>query len=464
MITEQQVLDALSNIIDPDFQRDIVSLGFVQDMVIDGGTVSFTIELTTPACPLSPVFQKQAIDLVGDLPGVEQVKVNMTAQKRGHRQMNAEQSGLKDVKYILAVSSCKGGVGKSTVSALLAKTLAARGAKVGLLDADIYGPSVPTLFNLHKQGVRATADEKYFMPNEADGLKVMSFGFLMGDGPAVIRGPMVSQYMQQLLHNVQWGELDYLIIDMPPGTGDIQLTISQSVQIDASVIVTTPHQLSLTDVRKGIMMFDKVNVPVLGVVENMAYFICDGCDKRHYIFGKSGGKELEERFGLETIAELPITGNLSGSLDDLTASGIANETTDIIIRTLGKKLMDKVDRPEIIHDAKTITLKWPDETVTVSNAALRRACNCALCVDEMTRKPLLDPATIPMDIHAIKAELIGNYAVMVDWSDGHNTGFFPYSVFRDIEKNARHNKSMNQATGAAGKSGGCGSGSCGCKS
>lgn len=453
MVTEEQVLAELSKIIDPDFQRDIVSLGFVQDMIIDGGTISFTIELTTPACPLSPVFQKQALDLVGDLPEVEKVLVNMTARKRGDRQMSAEQSGLKDVTYILAVSSCKGGVGKSTVAAMLAKTLGSRGAKVGLLDADIYGPSVPTLFNQHGQGVRSSEDQKFFIPNEADGIKLMSFGFLMGDGPAVIRGPMVSQYMQQLLHNVEWGTLDYLVIDMPPGTGDIQLTISQSVQIDASVIVTTPHQLSLTDVRKGIMMFDKVNVPVLGIVENMSYFMCDGCDKKHHIFGESGGKELEERFGLETLAELPITGNLSGSLDALAESGIANETTDIIVRTLGKKLADKVERPEVTHDAKTITLTWPEgETVTVSNTSLRRACNCALCVDEMTRKPLLDPMSVPLDIHAQKIELIGNYAVMVDWSDGHNTGFFPYSVFRDLEK---------QALASAG--GGCGSGSCGCK-
>jgi ATP-binding protein involved in chromosome partitioning len=452
MVTEEQVLAELSKIIDPDFNRDIVSLGFVQDMAIDGGTVSFTVELTTPACPLSPVFEKQALDLVGDIPEVERVNVKMTARKREDRNITEENSGLKNVKYILAVSSCKGGVGKSTVAALLAKTLGSRGAKVGLLDADIYGPSVPTLFNMHEAGVSASADSKHFIPNEADGIKLMSFGFLMGDGPAVIRGPMVSQYMQQLLHNVAWGELDYLIIDMPPGTGDIQLTISQSVQIDASVIVTTPHQLSLTDVRKGIMMFDKVNVPVLGVVENMAYFMCDGCDKKHYIFGKSGGKELEERFGLETIAELPITGNLSGSLDALAESGIANETTDIIIRTLGKKLLDKVERPEIAHDAKTITLSWPDgETATVSNSALRRACACALCIDEMTRKPLLDPASVPMDIHADKLELIGNYAVMVDWSDGHNTGFFPYSVFRDMEKQTKAS------------AGGCGSGSCGCK-
>jgi Mrp family chromosome partitioning ATPase/DUF971 family protein len=432
MVTEKQVLDELSKIIDPDFQRDIVSLGFVQDMAIDGGTVSFTIELTTPACPLSPVFERQALDLVGDLPGVEKVRVNMTARKREARKTDAE-SGLKDVKYILAVSSCKGGVGKSTVAALLARTLGARGAKIGLLDADIYGPSIPTLFNLHETGVRSTPDQK-FLPNEAEGIKLMSFGFLAGDGPAVLRGPMVSQYMQQLLHNVAWGELDYLIIDMPPGTGDIQLTISQSIQIDASVIVTTPHQLSLTDVRKGIMMFDKVNVPVLGVIENMAYFICDGCDKKHMVFGEAGGKTLEERFGLETLAEIPITGSLSGSLEALAGSDIANQTTDIVIRALGKKTLEKPSRPQVDFDAETITLTWAEtgETAKVSNVDLRAACSCALCIDEMTRAPLLDPKAIPADIHAEKVGIIGNYAVTVDWSDGHNTGFFPYRTIREL--------------------------------
>ena len=434
MITEQQVLEQLSTIIDPDFQRDIVSLGFVQELVIDGGTVSFTIELTTPACPLLPVFQQQALDLVGALPGVEKVRVNMTARKREARKTDSG-SGLKEVKFILAVSSCKGGVGKSTVSAMLARTLAGRGAKVGLLDADIYGPSVPTLFNLHKTGVRGNQQEQ-FIPNEAEGLKLMSFGFLAGDGPAVLRGPMVAQYMQQLLHNVAWGELDYLIIDMPPGTGDIQLTISQSVQIDASVIVTTPHQLSLTDVRKGILMFDKVNVPVLGVIENMAYFICDGCDKKHLIFGEAGGKTLEERFGLETLAEIPITGNLSGSMDALSGSRIANETTDVVIRALGKKILEKPSRPHVDHTAESITLTWPEtgETATVSNVELRKACSCALCIDEMTRAPLLDPQTVPADIHAEKVGIIGNYAITIDWSDGHNTGFFPYRTIRELAK------------------------------
>ena len=432
MVTEEQVLAELSKIIDPDFQRDIVSLGFVQDMVIESDTVAFTIELTTPACPLSPVFQKQAIDLVGDLPDVEHVKVTMTARKSEDRRMNTEESGLKEVKYILAVSSCKGGVGKSTVSAMLARTLAARGSKVGLLDADVYGPSIPTLFNIHKPGIRATDDNRFY-PNEVDGLKLMSFGFLMGDGPAVIRGPMVAQYMQQLLHGVLWGELDYLIIDMPPGTGDIQLTISQSVQIDASVIVTTPHQLSLTDVRKGIMMFDKVNVPVLGVIENMSYFIPDCCDKKYLIFGEAGAKTLEERFGLPTLAELPITSQLSGNYDEVAQQTLANETVDVVIRALGKKVMEQLSRPEIEFNEKTITLTWEEgESVTVSNIALRRACNCALCVDEMTRAPLLDPASIPMDIRAEKISMIGNYAILVDWSDGHNTGFFPFSLIREV--------------------------------
>ena len=448
MVTEEQILAELSKIIDPDFQRDIVSLGFVQDMNIEGDTVSFTIELTTPACPLSPVFEKQAIDLVGDLPGVEKVQIRMTARKREDREMSVEESGLKEVKYILAVSSCKGGVGKSTVAALLAKTLGLRGAKVGLLDADIYGPSIPTLFNLHEPGVRAN-EAQQFIPNEADGIKLMSFGFLAGDGPAVLRGPMVSQYMQQLLHNVAWGELDYLIIDMPPGTGDIQLTISQAVQLDGSVIVTTPHQLSLTDVRKGILMFDKVNVPVLGIIENMAYFMCDGCDRKHLIFGEAGAGSLEARFGLKTLAELPITGNLSGSLEALADSDLANETTDVVIRTLGKKTLEKPVQPEITFDAKTITLDWGGgKTTTVSNAALRRACSCALCVDEMTRAPLLDPKSIPMDIHAEKVGIVGNYALVVDWSDGHNTGFFPFTVIRELDKQ---------------QAGGCGSETCGCK-
>ncbi|MDH3346155.1 MAG: P-loop NTPase [Kiritimatiellaceae bacterium] len=425
-ITKEEVLKALSQIIDPDFQRDIVSLGFVQKLEIHGGRVSFDIELTTPACPLSPVFQKQAEELVGALRGVDEVVVTMTAQRRGPR-LKAEDSGLQGVRSIVAVSSCKGGVGKSTIASLLARTLAGRDLSVGLLDMDIYGPSIPTLFNLHKPDVFATPENR-MIPVESEGLKLMSFAFLAGDGPMVLRGPMVSQYVQKLLHEVEWGDLDVLVLDLPPGTGDIQLTISQSIQVDGSVIVTTPHQLSLTDVRKGILMFEKVNVPVLGVIENMAWFECDSCTKRHYLFGDAGAKTIETRFGLKTLAELP----LSQSLREEHADAL----TDSVIRALGKESIQKKESPEIDFDASSITLRWLDgkKTVSVPNDVLRKSCACALCIDEMSRRPILDPASVPNDIHAVKIETIGNYAIAVDWSDGHNSGFFPYKTIQELAR------------------------------
>ena len=435
MLNEEIILKQLSKIIDPDFNQDIVSLGFVQNILIDNDIVSFKIELTTPACPYRPIFKKKAEELITNINGVREVHVTMTARKN-ERTINTENSGLKNVKYILAVSSCKGGVGKSTISTVIAKLLASRGLNVGLLDADIYGPSIPTLFNLHQPGVKATEDNKFF-PNEIDGLKLMSFGFLMGDNPAVIRGPMVSQYAQQLLHNVLWGELDYLIIDMPPGTGDIQLTISQSVQIDSSIIVTTPHQLSLTDVKKGIMMFDKVNIPVLGVIENMSFFECPDTLKKHYIFGKAGAHKLQNRFGLETLIELPIINQFSFNDNEILKNNIANEMVNVIIRSIGKKIIEKPIQPKIMIDENNINLYWSDEDkISISNNLLRKSCACALCIDEMTRKPLLDPNSIPDDIHAKKVNTIGNYAILIDWSDGHNTGFYPFNMLRDLAKHS----------------------------
>jgi Mrp family chromosome partitioning ATPase/DUF971 family protein len=377
-----------------------------------------TVDLLPPG---NETVRQLAKDAVEALPDVVRANVHLVSGEDEN-----PVSGLSAVKNIIAVSSCKGGVGKSTIAALLARTLNSRGLATGLLDADIYGPSVPTLFNLHHPEVFSNAQEQIIPVNDA-GLKLMSFGFISGDGPTVLRGPLVSQYVQQLLHNVAWGDLDYLILDLPPGTGDIQLTISQSVRIDGAVIVTTPHQLSLTDVRKGIMMFDKVNVPVLGVVENMAWFACDDCGKKHHLFGEAGAKSLEKMFGLDTLAELPISGTLIAEY--------ADETTDAVIRALGKKSLEKNVPPEVSFNASAITLKWPDgETVLVPNAVLRKACACANCIDEMTHAPILDPASVPDDIHALKVGTIGNYAITVDWSDGHNTGFFPYKTIKELAK------------------------------
>ncbi len=432
MINENAVLNALSAIIDPDFQQDIVSLGFIKELEIQDGEVAFSIELTTPACPIKDQFRDQAQRVVRSIPGVTGVTVTMTARERPPRKL-AQGSGLDGVANILAVTSCKGGVGKSTVAAMIAVNLARRGYRVGMLDADIFGPSAPTLFNMHEAGVQATPDN-YLLPRPyEDNLKVMSFGFMLGDKPAVMRGPMVSNFVQQLLHQVQWGELDYLVVDFPPGTGDIQLTLSQSVQIDAALIVTTPHELSLTDVRKGIMMFDKVDVPVIGVIENMATFTCDGCGKEHAIFGPSGGSTLRDRFGLENLATLPVRPEISASLDSIADAPEAAAATDAVIMAIGRQLLARPERPQVESTPTHIRLRWSNgDSASVTNRALRLACSCALCVDEMSRQPTLDPAAVPEDIHAEELRTIGNYALGITWSDGHSTGFFPFKTIREL--------------------------------
>lgn len=438
MPNEEQVLKALSNIIDPDFQKDIVSLGFIKSLDIQGNTVSFTVELTTPACPIKDQFKEQAENVVMALDGVDSVNVTMSARKREPRKLS-HGSGLTDIKNIIAVSSCKGGVGKSTIAAMIALNLSERGFKTGLLDADLFGPSVPTLFNMHKTGVEVT-EQEYILPRQFEKLSIASFGFMLGDKPAVMRGPMASNYIQQLLHQVEWGELDYLIIDFPPGTGDIQLTIAQTVQMDAAVIVSTPHELSITDVRKGIMMFDKVDVPVMGVIENMAYFLCEQCNAKQYLFGKHDEEHLQQRLGLDTLAEIPLNPQFNDSIQALSASDIAKEATDAMIRAAGRESLVKREPPQIETTESHIHLTWPDgKTDTVGNRTLRLACACALCVDEMSHKPILDEASIPQDIHAESTEVIGNYALGIKWSDGHSTGFFPFKRIRELaakEQNA----------------------------
>lgn len=431
MPTSEAILNALRAVIDPDFQQDIVTLGFVKELEILGGRVAFKIELTTPACPIRDRFQEQAEQAVRRLPGVTDVQVTMTARARPPRKLE-NGSGLAQTAQILAVTSCKGGVGKSTVAALLAVNLARRGHRVGLLDADIFGPSAPTLFNLHETGVQNTA-EGYLLPRPWErNLQVMSFGFMLGDQPAVMRGPMVSNVVHQLLHQVEWGPLDYLVIDFPPGTGDVQLTLSQATQIDAAVIVTTPHELSLADVRKGIMMFDKVGVPVIGVIENMAYFEC-GCGQRHEIFGPAGGGLLRERFGLENLAVLPLRPAISGRLETSAAAPEAAAATDAVIRALGRQTLARPERPEAKATPTHVELHWRDgRSERVPNRTLRLACGCALCVDEMSRAPVLDPATVPEDIQALELWTIGNYALGVSWSDGHATGYFPFQTIREL--------------------------------
>ncbi len=304
-ITEQSVLDALRKIIDPDLHKDIVELGFIQDLKIEYSVVSFRIVLTTPACPVKEEMEAQAIELVGALDGVEAVKVTMDAEVPKGRGI-AGSVNLPDVKNIIAVSSGKGGVGKSTVAVNLAVSLAMDGAKVGLMDADVYGPNVPLMLGAaHRQ---PEAFNGQIIPIEAHGVRMISMALLAPpDKPMILRGPMLHGIVRQFLSDVSWGELDYLIVDMPPGTGDVQLSLAQLVPVQGAVLVTTPQIVSLADVRRALKMFETVSIPLLGIIENMSYFIPpDMPEKRYDIFGAGGGSEFADEMGVPFLGEVPL--------------------------------------------------------------------------------------------------------------------------------------------------------------
>ena len=423
--------EALSQIIDPDLNRDIVSLGFVKDIKIDGGSVSIDLELTTPACPVRDQFRSRAEELVGALPGVETVQVNLSS-RQSPRKSEAKRSGLDTVDSIVAVASGKGGVGKSTIAAAMAMELVRQGCRVGLLDMDIYGPSVPTLFEHHETGI--VGDENNMViPENKDGLLVMSFGFWLGSQPAIMRGPMVTNYIQQFLHQVNWGTLDYLFLDLPPGTGDVQITLTQDTQMDGAVIVTTPHALSGADVGKAIQMFDKVSVPILGVIENMSYFDAPDTGKRYHVFGQGAAQRIAEHYGLPILGQLPISAQeFGGPTTRSPRSSELQAAVEQTVRYLGMARAG-LSQPVEEHDEHTLSLVWPNgEKITVDHRRLRASCQCAVCVDEYSGEPLLQLDSIPKDIHPNKVERVGNYALSIDWSDGHTTGFFPYSGIREL--------------------------------
>jgi ATP-binding protein involved in chromosome partitioning len=303
-ITEELVLNSLRSIIDPDLRKDIVTLGFVRDLKIDGGNVSFRIVLTTPACPVKEEMEGMAREAVRVLPGVTSVDVTMDAevpQGRGIKNNVA----IPGVRNIIAVSSGKGGVGKSTVAVNLAVALAQQGAKVGLMDADVYGPNVPQM--LGATGDQPQVFNNQLIPTQAHGVKMISMALLVpADRPMVLRGPMLHGIVRQFLSDVSWGDLDYLIVDMPPGTGDVQLSLAQLVPVQGAVLVTTPQEVSLSDVRRAVKMFEQVNVPVLGVIENMSYFIAPDTGHRYDIFGQGGGQKLADQYNLNFLGQVPI--------------------------------------------------------------------------------------------------------------------------------------------------------------
>ncbi|PIQ85183.1 MAG: chromosome partitioning protein [Candidatus Omnitrophica bacterium CG11_big_fil_rev_8_21_14_0_20_45_26] len=311
MLTEQEVLQALKQVEDPDLKQDIVSLGFVKNLIMTDAEVKFSIQLTTPACPVKEQLKEQSLQAVKLIAGNRVIKIDLTSDVKASAHKKA--AVLPQVKNVIAVASGKGGVGKSTVAANLALALQRSGARVGLLDADIYGPSMPLMF-----GITASPhvnEEQQIVPIEKHGLKIMSMGFLSkDDAPVIWRGPMVHGIIQQFLTKVAWGELDYLVIDLPPGTGDAQLTLTQLAPLSGAVIVTTPQEVSLIDARKGLKMFQKVNVPILGIVENMSYYL-DSNGKRIAIFGAGGGERTARELQVPFLGEIPIEPQVAAAGD-----------------------------------------------------------------------------------------------------------------------------------------------------
>jgi len=317
-ITKERVLKALSTVEDPDLKKDLVTLGMIQDVVIDGIKIKFSVVLTTPACPLKELIKNNCVEALATEFGQVELDIFMTSNVTTARD-NAPLIPL--VKNIIAIASGKGGVGKSTCSANLAVALANTGAKVGLIDADISGPSIPTMFNVEAEqpAVKQENGKNIIVPIEQYGVKLMSIGFLTpADSAVVWRGPMASSALKQFIGDVEWGELDYLLIDLPPGTSDIHLTMVQTIPVTGAVIVTTPQKVAIADATKGLTMFlqPQINVPILGVIENMAYFTPEELpDNKYYLFGKEGGKKLSAKFSVPFLGEIPIVQSIRESGD-----------------------------------------------------------------------------------------------------------------------------------------------------
>jgi len=363
LITKEQILKALSTVHDPDLKKDLVTLNMVRDIVISDKKVSFTVVLTTPACPLKEKIRQDCEAAVNKVTGPDySFQILMTSSVTSLRD-NAPM--LPGVKNIIAIASGKGGVGKSTITTNLAVALAQAGAKVGLIDADIFGPSIPVMFNCEREQpeVKVIDGKNYIIPLEHYGVKLMSIGFLAPADSAVIwRGPMASAALKQFISDTVWGDLDYLLIDLPPGTSDIHLTLVQTVPVTGAVIVTTPQKVALADANKGLAMFKQpqINVPVLGVIENMAYFTPEELpDNKYYIFGKDGGKNLADKYHVPLLGQIPLVQGIRESGD----SGLPAVMKDGITALAFKGLAEALARQIAIRNANFETTKRVELTV-----------------------------------------------------------------------------------------------------
>ena len=497
-----EVLKQLKTVIDPDLGSDIVSLGFVQNLKLVDNTVSFDVELTTPACPVKDQFAADCDRLVRALPWVSNVQVTMTAQENVRE---TDTFGMQQIGAVIAVSSCKGGVGKSTTAVNLAFALQSLGATVGIFDADVYGPSLPTMVQPDDDIVRFVG--RQISPLQRNGVRLMSFGYV-NDGSAVMRGPMVTQLLDQFLSVTQWGSLDYLIIDMPPGTGDIQLTLTQRLNITAAVIVTTPQELSFADVVRGVEMFDSVNVPAIAVVENMAYYevekskpaidrdalrqafvdklssteafkaesseeiaqmsedllalveekvqssSSDSAEKIQ-IFGSGHHERLSKQWGIEHTFSVPLLDQIAANGDsglpfvlgnpDSPQAAIYKDLAKSVVSEVAKVKFSGSGRPNIVYNKEEHKIEVDGETM--APADLRRACRCAACVEELTGKQILIPSSIQDNMAPLRMYPTGNYALSVDWADGHRS-LYPHRQIKSLLEDQEAKTEKKEAVAA----------------
>ncbi len=347
LVKEEEVLKALSTVMDPDLGKDLVSLGMIKDLTISEKKIGFSVVLTTPACPLKEMLRNDCIDALGTLGLVDvELDINMTSSVTSTRMENLPL--LPNVKNLIAVASGKGGVGKSTVTTNLAVALAKSGASVGIIDADIFGPSIPTMFGCENDQptIKKLEEKHWIIPIEKYGVKLISIGFLSpGDGAIVWRGPMASSALKQFISDTDWGDLDYLLFDLPPGTSDIHLTLVQTIPVTGAIIVTTPQKVALADATKGLSMFQQpqINVPVLGIVENMSYFTPEELPKnKYYIFGKDGGKQLAEKNNVAFLGEIPIVQSIRESGDSGEPVALKNEISSISFMKLAQNLAQQI--------------------------------------------------------------------------------------------------------------------------
>ncbi len=355
MINTNSIIEALKHVEDPDLKKDIVTLGMVKNLEVEGNKVTFTLELTTPACPLKEVLKNACINAIKEYVDPHAVvEINITARVRNYIQK--ENSTLKDVKHIIAVASGKGGVGKSTISANLALALQQSGAKVGLLDADIYGPSQAIIFGVENEipGPAEFEGQRKMAPIIAYGIKMNSIGFMAKeDQPIALRGPMVSKALQQLFYDTVWGELDYLIVDLPPGTGDIQISLCTQIPLSGAIIVCTPQKIAIADAKKAIGLFQlpQIHVSILGLVENMAWFTPEELpDNKYYIFGKDGIKNLSEQLNIPLLAQIPLIQSIRENTDEGVPSVIKNDHLAKYFIEMAQKAAQQLS---ILHQEKT---------------------------------------------------------------------------------------------------------------